>query len=200
MDGNIQTTDVPTEEDMNKVRQIFDRGINAIVDASRLASQVQELSNQLDGLRADLDKVRQQNAWLDEQLLRVRQERDKANADATQARMDFEDASRANGSLKASLEQAASALDSLYQQIADLTRERDDAQLRVMELEDQVSKLKGKIEKFLALADEIDPPEEPNLANPPAILSDYRDPIPAAIPVAVVEPERQYDPVTGTYR
>lgn len=76
----VQVSPIPTESEMNSFRNMLDRALNAIVQASELAKVVEAVKTELDGLKHEIQTVRDNNRWLDEQLNRVRAERDEAKA------------------------------------------------------------------------------------------------------------------------
>ena len=49
------------DNEMAKVREIFERALNAIVSATQLAKEVQELCNEVITMRGDLETYRQKN-------------------------------------------------------------------------------------------------------------------------------------------
>lgn len=71
------------------VQKVFEKASNAIVDASRLAKEIEALRQsmietertfnvQVQQLRADMDELRSRNQWLDDQLATARASRDRA--------------------------------------------------------------------------------------------------------------------------
>lgn len=168
-DGNMATnpqgigsTDATTEDDMiAKVKEYIDRGINALVNQSKVAAEVESLRNEIAGMREQVEKVRRQNDWLDEQLVRIRGERDTAVSDATSARQSRDAAKNIIDSLQGQLDIAKTELGKDAELVETLRKERDDALYNVEEQREIISKLQGKIERFLSLADEIDRLEEP---------------------------------------
>lgn len=164
--GIAPTAAVTTEDDMiAKVKEYIDRGINALVNQSKVASEVAELRLTIEQLRRDTDKYRSQNDMLDEYLVKARAERNEALVRANENVQHIRDLELANSDLQGSLDTAKRVMGQDAELVDQLKRERDDAQLRVLELEEELTKVKAKVEKFLNLADEIDPPQEPELAQ-----------------------------------
>ena len=133
---------------MSQVGNLFDRMRNAIIDASHLAGEVAELRRSVSELRSEVEVVRRDNHYLTEQVRDLRNSRDAAVAEAqsqSAARLDAErglrEEVRAHDFTKADLAQAHAKLDQT-------NRERDDAQLRVMEVEDELVKVKAQLAKI----------------------------------------------------
>lgn len=187
-DGNMATqasaispTSQVTEEDMGKVREIFERGINALVDVSRLAETVKALQYQVDGLQRDVQKYRNQNDMLDEYLVKARQERDTATQRAATAERERQDYANTNTDLL----RARDATDVLLQESLDkahtLEKERDDAQFKVMEYEEKVATLQAKLDKFLSLISEMTPPPAPSTIEQPVNPVQETTPVPSLV-------------------
>lgn len=167
-EASISPVNAASTEDQDmiaKVKDYIDRGINALVNQSKLYEEVNQLRTDIAKMQESVDEVRRQNNWLDEQLVRVRTERDSANKQAQEAEMRMVSLADENQRFQSKLDTAMRLAGEDGLKIESLQKERDDAQMKVMELEDELSKVKAKIEKFLSLADEIDPPEEPHLAT-----------------------------------
>ena len=143
------------EVDMSVIKQVFDRGLNAIVDASHLRQELNDLRLLVADLKADIERVRDQNKWLDESLQRVRQERDaaqkaeaEANTEVTRLRAVNEDLVYRNG-LQSNM------IADLNHQNTLLLKERDDYGLQVMDLEERLKATQDKLDKVLSIAGSI---------------------------------------------
>ena len=65
-----------TEDDMNRVKSILQRAADAIVCASQMANDIAAMRAELDALKADSERLRNQNNALDEALNHSREMRD----------------------------------------------------------------------------------------------------------------------------
>lgn len=208
-DGNtgIQVTPVPTESEMQGFRNLIDRALNAIVDASNLAKMVGELRANLDDLKHEIETVRKNNQWLDEQLVRVRGERDKANAEVKVLANCKDDALREVQALTSQAQHDEAEIDRLHTDLDATRKERDDYGLRQMEAEDRAKDAEAKLAKItetikglgLGIAEpkaeqaEVRPKAEPIEAwkpAPPPAPEPHTDPLPP-------EPKRIYEGEPG---
>src|SRR5437899_4878199 len=82
----IQVSPNAEEQEMLSVQRLLQRAADTVVNASKLKTEVEELRATVEALRRDLEDFRQKNAWLDESLVRVRQERDQALGEAATLR------------------------------------------------------------------------------------------------------------------
>lgn len=163
----IQVSPVPSEEDMNLFRSMFERAANALTQASELAGKVAALSAEIDALKADIEASRKHNAWLDEHLAQVRQERDKAiigRADLEQAlitarresdhwQSKFEEVCGIRDNIRAERDEFSDALEQVRKELDAARRDRDDAQLQVMELTEERDRLKAEHEYDTSVVD-----------------------------------------------
>lgn len=189
---------LPTEEDMGKVRAFIDQAINAFVNASQLKGEVEELRSSISTLREQVEKVNRQNSWLDEQLVRIRGERDIAISDANSAKQARQLDHDTIETLQRQLDTAKVELGKDADLISQLRKDKDDAEYRAMELEEKLSKVNAKVEKFLSLADEIDPPQEPQQV-PITQSWDTKVEPPKVEPASEILPG-QWDPDKQAYR
>lgn len=79
-------------DEMRTVRGVFDRALNAIVAATNLAKQVEDLAAKVAGLQRDIDSVMEANRRLDEALTAVRAQRDEARSEAASLRSQLAEA------------------------------------------------------------------------------------------------------------
>lgn len=70
---------------MNKVRSIFEQGLNSILSLSKLAADIEDLRRQFNTLRGDNEYLRNRNAELDTALADVRVQRDTAMRERDEA-------------------------------------------------------------------------------------------------------------------
>lgn len=152
----------PTESEMNIARQLFDRGLNAILSASQLSGQVEELTAQVAEVRQSLERAQQNYALLDESYNRVRTERDDARREAQQVSIDLQGTTR-------QLEQANAEIGHMHRDISDLRvelaatkREADNYMHEAMKALDEANKLREALQVASDWAKGVT-----NLLNPP---------------------------------
>lgn len=88
-DGTTATTSispVPSEEDMNNVRSIFEQGLNSIIGIAQISKDVEALRNELVSLKSEIEYVRTRNRELDQALADVRSQRDQAMRERDEAK------------------------------------------------------------------------------------------------------------------
>lgn len=146
----IQVGPVPTEEEMGKVREYFSRALDAIVSHADITRQVQALSGQVsqlstrlasaehyaNNLNTSLEETRAQRNSLDQQY--------KATMTALHVtKSDLNNVIEDRNNLIATL-------DSVRENVVSLTKERDEAQFRNLELEEALQVERQKVEKVTA--------------------------------------------------
>jgi vacuolar-type H+-ATPase subunit I/STV1 len=152
-DGTTATiSPIVEDSEMSHVRSVFDRAANAIVQASELAKQVASLTEQMDLLRKDIEYVRQRNIELDNLLNDVRQARDHAQSEASRLTQTNADLSRENTSLTYERDNLTDKLKTANDTISTLRRERDDAAIEAMRLQEELDKVKAKLDDIVSFA------------------------------------------------
>jgi chromosome segregation ATPase len=151
------------DQEMGKVREIFDRALNALVDATSLAKTVEQLKVDLESLKVQVTHYRNTIANQDDQITRLRQDRDAARTAQYQA----EDTAR---HMVTNLEDHKREVDSLSSanvrlndRVSELTKERDEAQFKLLEIQESHSVLSQKLDNIKAQFATLFPPEPPLL-------------------------------------
>ena len=173
-----------TEDEMTQAANIFAKMRDAVIDASHLAGEVAELRKAVGDLRREVEVLRRDNHWLDEQLTKMRKDRDDA---ITEAKANADE--KAYAELNLRNEQSANA--QMHQQVASLEGElttvkrgRDDAEFKSLELSEELEKVKAKLAKVMAVfSEETATPkaaeaEMPKAMNPPDPPKPVQDPEP----------------------
>lgn len=75
---DVQTLPAVQEQEMRAMQNLFQRAANTIVEASNLGKEVQALKEQLKGLLADTDRMREHITWLEQENATLRNQRDDA--------------------------------------------------------------------------------------------------------------------------
>ncbi len=137
---------------VSKLREAFDTARNALIEGSELARIVSDLrttvgnlTSEVGALQRDLEYVRNRNRELDEQVTQVRQARDEAIADASGQR---QRADKAESDLSAALrdsEALRTSLSGMYDRVDAAKRDRDDAEMRALELEEKLKAAEDKL-------------------------------------------------------
>lgn len=136
MDGTTATTLAPSEDEMNKITEVFGKMRDTVIAASALAKEVGELRNAVGDLRKEVDHLRETNHWLDQQCTELRTQRDQAIRDKSAT---IDELNRAKSELdlvQHHFNNQQMELARLNDEIAKVKRERDDANFRVLELEE----------------------------------------------------------------
>ena len=148
-DGTTATTLAPSEDEMNKFQhffgEIFGNMRDTVINASRLASEVGELRKAVEDMKHEVSTLRENARWLDQSLVETREARDRAIAEGRELRLGL---SEAQAVARAAQEQIVSLNDSLKRTTDSLEQAKkswDNAELRVMELEDENKALKAKL-------------------------------------------------------
>ena len=148
-------------DDANAVSRFFQNIADKVVLASSLAKEVEELQIAVGQLRKDVELFRESNARLDEEVSRLRQERnDLANensrlkAELEKSTSDHETTTRRYEASEGSLRYWRNEYDMLTESLGNTKRDRDDALMHVMELEDTlrgVANAKALLEERVAM-------------------------------------------------
>lgn len=138
------TMDINTD-DANSVSRFFQSIADKVVLASTLPAEVAELRKVVEALKADVEQYREHNARMDEEITNLRRERAQLQDDNAQLQHDLGQQRAAHELAESRWNQACQERDRWHDQFISLSeanetakRERDDAQMKIMELEDQV--------------------------------------------------------------
>lgn len=135
---------------LERMSEAFNAARDAFINASRLAGDVRELKVTVETLQRDLEHTKSHNMELDNLLANTRSQRDDALAQVNDWRNRHHALESEHGVLEANhqdLQKAHQELDSNFQQVK---RERDEANMEVIRLEDQLAAAKKQIEEFKA--------------------------------------------------
>jgi len=181
-DGNTatQVSPIVEEHEVSYIRTVFDKAANAIVQASELAKEVNSLREQVEALRKDMEYVRQRNVELDNLLNDVRQARDHAQAEAHRLTQVNAEITTQNTSLTYERDNLSDKLKTANDTISTLRRERDDAAIEAMRLQEELDKVMVKFNDIVSFAKGLVAENAP-----PA-------PVPQPEPVPVSEPQTGY--------
>jgi chaperonin cofactor prefoldin len=139
-----------SEDDMNKVQSILKRAADAIIGMSQLAADVDMLRSTVAGLQADTDRLRTQNANLDEALAHVRAERDQARKERDQWHDSYIDIETARDNYRNQVDDLGLELSATKDKLVTTLRERDDYGMQVLALEETNRDLQSKLDRIKA--------------------------------------------------
>jgi chromosome segregation ATPase len=155
-EGNTAMSVSPFNPEDRETTKTFFQGIaDTIVDASELRKTVQAMREELDGLRKDIEKVRHDNAAMDAEIYDLRHQRDTLRSESAEkgrriGELELENAnlSRRNEHLAERVQELEMNISSIGQELSDTRMVRDDAQLRVMELEETLRSVETDRERW----------------------------------------------------
>lgn len=183
------------DQEMGKIREIFDRALNAMVDATTLAKSVEQLRTDLDSLKTQVTHYRNTIANQDDQITRLRQERDAARTSQYQAEDHSRHMATELENNKREVESLASSNVRLNDRISELTKERDDAQFKLLELTESHSALSKKLDEvkthmqsLFGLAVPLHEPVPEPVVVSPVTWNEEAHPTEPAAPVNPPEP------------
>ena len=148
-DYNQAPAPMPTERDMDYVRKVFEHMANSIVDASKVSNEVATLRSEVEAFRKDVQEMRTKNSYLDEELTRARQERDKIKEDFRNVEAENVSLRNTIGDQEENIQHNNDAIISVRNDYTRAIRERDDAQMRNMELEDKLATEQKRWQSFV---------------------------------------------------
>jgi len=180
----------PTEAEMINIRNMFSKAADAIVSASELGKRVTELEHEQRRQKDEIESLKASNSWLNDQLNSVRQQRDQLQTQLEQERHAKEvlsrDLANANGVIEHNNARITELSDSLHRS----QRESDDHLLRAMTAEEELEKVKAKLDEAFEWMDAAkalfrrDEPKEvkepipfPTVAVEPTVPADVPSPV-----------------------
>lgn len=193
-----------TEDDMNRVKSILQRAADAIVGMSQLHADVDMLRQTVSGLQADTDRLRNQNAALDEALAHSRTVRDDQAQTISGLASKLDAMTQERDELKGTASYNADLVDRLKAELTDAKRDRDDHAFKAMELEDKLkaseelaNKLRVHFDNAYAML-EVPKAMQPAPPQPPHPIQavDEANPMP---PTVDWDKPTQWDAVKGCY-
>lgn len=136
---------------MSKVREVFDRAINAMVDSTKLAQEVAELRKVVADIKYDLEYVRNRNKELDEMLHTTREQRDTAQRELNETRDQLARAQVDFANSQQEIEHKAREINDLREALERAKSERDAYGLEAMQAKEDLAKANDKLESIAKL-------------------------------------------------
>jgi hypothetical protein len=183
---------IPTEAD--QVRNIFQRLADTVVAASSLPAIVDDLKGKLEALTKQADELHRTNASLSEALAQSREARNKAEIERSEALSRAYDAERERDTANAKAQRVEDELAHANQQRELISKDRDDKGMALLEAEDKIKALEGKlkdIREYARSAFGLLEPELPKALPEPAPVAFEHDPPPAFLSQAQPEAKRK---------
>ncbi len=147
-------------EDATTVSRFFQNIADKVVLASSLTKQVEQLAATVKQLQNDVEIYRENNARLDEEVNRLRMDRVALQDENAQLHQRVEDEVKAHAATTHDRDAAYqerehwhSSYISLSTTHQDTRRERDDAQMKTMELEERIKVLEAERDNYRDAAD-----------------------------------------------
>ena len=137
-----------TEDDMRQVQTILQRAVDGIVGMSQLHADVDMLRQTVQGLQADVERMRNQNATLDEALTNTRRERDLTYMANTELARKLNEAEQLRDSFSGANDDLRVKVDGLQAELRTAKQDRDDHGMRTLELEEANKTLQAKLDKL----------------------------------------------------
>lgn len=177
-DGTTATptiSPVPSEEDMNKVRSIFEQGLNSIIGIAQISKDVEALRTELASLKNDLDYVRHRNRELDQALADVRSQRDQAMRERDEARTQLAETNNSLNAVDAHNSSLQGTINNLQAELEAVRKDRDQAYDAWHKAEQAKEQAEAKLhdiksvamDMFGLKAPEPTPVPTPNVVNVP---------------------------------
>ncbi len=133
------------ESDMATVREVFQKALDAIVAATSLSKQVQQMQADMDGLRRTFDEVHARNVELDRMLADTRRQRDEAEQAASALRNELASTKNNANELDQLVHEQQVEQDRLRSENEAIRNERNAAQDQSLALEDALAKANAKL-------------------------------------------------------
>lgn len=149
-------------DDANSVSRFFQSLADKVVLASTLPAEVAELREVVERLKADVESYREHMARADEEISNLRRERQALQDENATLRERLVTSENERMVAETRWNQACSERDRWHQDyitastgLEDIKRERDDAQMKIMELEDTTRRMADDHEHVLRERDEL---------------------------------------------
>jgi hypothetical protein len=192
----------PTPTEGEQVRNLFQRIADTVVQASSLKGMVDELQVKVTALTKQADELHQHNATLSEALAQSREARNKAEIERSEALSRAYDAERERDTAAAERSRTKDELDRANERLQDVSKDRDDKGMALLEAEDKIKALEAKlaeIKGFAQTAFGLTEPSKPEQEQQPKAFE--HDPPPAFLQSPATpsrrNPDRIYEDEQG---
>lgn len=151
----VQVSPIPTEDDMNKVRAIFEQGLNSIIGLAQISKDVEALRGEITSLKGDLEYLRQKNKDLDEMLVHVRTQRDEAERKLSEANRKVEDTQAELRHSQELVSNQAQEIERLKTELGHTRQDRDAIETEAIHNLDRAEKAEHSLAEFKSKAMDI---------------------------------------------
>lgn len=138
-------------DDANSVSRFFQSLADKVVLASTLPKEVEDLRAAVDQLKKDVEAYREHNARMDEEISNLRRERQALQDENARLTVDLNNEAKDHQIAETRWSQACSERDrwhndyiALSTSHEDMKRVKDDADMRIMELEENLSRVSNE--------------------------------------------------------
>lgn len=138
------------EQEINMVREIFEKMANAVIDMSRASNDIAALRSEIESLKEDVRVVRDRNRELDAEVAEVRRQRDEAVKELERVRQDAAGDHQMLVDTEHALKNVRRDLETAQADLVQARRDRDDASYKNLEYVERAE----KAEKALATVKE----------------------------------------------
>lgn len=170
-----------TEDDMSKVQSILKRAMDGMIGLSQLAADVDMLRQTVSGLQADTDRLRNQNAALDEALAHSRTVRDDQAQTISGLASKLDAMTQERDEHKSRAEYNITEVDRLSRLLREAQDDRDGFGFKAMDYEDQLKVANDKLAKLAQAHADVFGAMQPTPPQPPH-------------PIQAVDEVKPYDP------
>lgn len=199
-DGNTALPVSPvTKEDAMNISAMLSKMANAVVAASTMPQTIEQLEQELSSLRQRFESAQQHGQELDNALREMREQRDRAEQELSQTKARNDALAETNRQLTGEGILQRNEIDRLDEDVRNLKRELENAQLAAMQAEDERDQARKALhdirERVSAMFPEPIKPEPepvPAPANPPT-TSEGWDHLPPAEPEPTPDVPRYED-------
>lgn len=172
---------------MQKVRDFFERLANNALAATALSKQVQDMQQNVNELGGVVERLKTDVTYYSDQAQAFRKKSEDLDRDLLATRRDRDELSRKLDDATHTMLKQDETLETAAKQINNLVKDRDDAQLRVMELEDTNKTLIEKLGAIQKLLYPLVPMQDLPNPLPSSPSAEPTNPVPISEPVGQPE-------------
>lgn len=162
MDGTTATTLAPSEDEMQNAVSYIQRMKDAVVEGSKLAQEFAALRVEVDGLKHELEHLRETNRWMDGQITELRGQREDALAKVYATQQELSQVKTERDGLFTECENQRRHIDSLVEKLMTLHADRDQVHiegLKALEELDTAKAQLARIREAMGLGEYEAPPD-----------------------------------------
>lgn len=164
---SVETYPVHQEDtEMHSIRQVFDRVLNTVADATRLAKDVESLKISVNELQSSVDSYRRKINEQDQTISHLREQRDAATSELWVVKSEIANLKSRNADLESQHNDSVKTISDLQDTVARLRRESDDHAMGQMEWEEKAHAAQKKLDDIRAALGMAEPS---NVSRFPAV-------------------------------